>query len=369
VRRNDINPIAKGATSVQVERACKKSLILLIGDEDALRRRAMLEILDTVGIGQDDFDLESVDAQTMPPADWFAAAGTTPFLAQRRTVIVRHLLQADIDKAKAVPFTKLPPTALLILVADEETGSDDKMLRLKTARDQWKKLVSEAQGAVLEFNPDAKAAKAAVKQESNLLGLTLSERGADLLVDMTAGSLSRALEELEKLALYTGSNGVITEREVRVVVVPSREWNVFKMADSILSNQIGEALRQLRILIGASSKAEDAAFRQIIPQLSKSLRLVWQGRVCFEAGCGPSNAPESVLQMFPGRNNLAKEQPYRQNAVMALARKTTLDQIARALQVLSDTDSRLKGVLPGFTAVDTLERMILEMAEAVSFPA
>lgn len=51
---------------------------------------------------------------------------------------------------------------------------------------------------------------------------------------------------------------------------------------------------------------------------------------------------------------------------MQLAKKTTLPRVAAVLQVLSDTDARLKGALPGFSWADTLERMILEMAACLA---
>jgi hypothetical protein len=47
---------------------------------------------------------------------------------------------------------------------------------------------------------------------------------------------------------------------------------------------------------------------------------------------------------------------------MAMARRTTTKRVASMLQVLADSDARLKGLLPGFSAIEILERMILEMA-------
>ena len=347
------------------ERALKKSLIVLLGDEDLLRRRALDELLKAEGVQPDDFDLELMDAQTSQPRDWLGAAGTAPFLAERRTVVVRRLLAFDPEKAAGAEFGKLPASALLILVADEEGGSDDRMQKAKGGRDKWKKLVSDAQGAVLEFNTDANAAKEAVRHEVIAKGMTISERAADMLVDMTGGSQSRAFEELEKVYLYVGEGGGIGERELRAVVVPSRDWNVFKMTDAIIAGQVPEALRQLKILMGSTNKPEGATFQNLIPQLSRSLRLVWQGCVCVEAGCTPSRVTPEVLRVFPERPNLAREQPYRQSQVMSSARRTSMRAVSNALQVLSDTDTRLKGGLPSFSAVDTLERMVLEMAEAM----
>ena len=182
---------------------------------------------------------------------------------------------------------------------------------------------------------------------------------------MTGGSLSRALDELEKLVLYVGEAEGIREADIRAVVVPSREWNVFRMADAIMSGDVPEALRQLRTLVGTATKAEDAAFRNILPQLSRQLRLLWQGRVCLEAGCSPANVPAEIASAFPEKPNLARESPYRQGAVMAAARRIGFPQLERCMRVLSDTDARLKGSLTGFSPMESLERMVLEMAAAV----
>jgi hypothetical protein len=51
---------------------------------------------------------------------------------------------------------------------------------------------------------------------------------------------------------------------------------------------------------------------------------------------------------------------------MALARRITFAQLASALEILSEADARLKGILTGFTPIDTLERMVIEMAAAVN---
>jgi DNA polymerase-3 subunit delta len=346
-----------------VEKAAKNSLIMLAGEEDVLRRRAFDDLMRISGVEADDLDLQVFDAGSSSPVEWLASAGTSPFLADRRTVVVRHLLNCD---PKGVELKGLPPSSLLVLVADEEGGSDDRLQRLKTVRKNWDKAVQAAGGAVLNFDPEPKAALAALRAEVAKLGKPMSERAATLMLEMVGGSLSRALEELDKVLLFVPEEQAITEREIRLVVVPSREWSVFKLTDAVVSNRVSEALTQLRILLGSTSKAEDAAFRQILPMMSRSLRLLWQGRLCIEAGVSPSTAPPEVTCLFPERPNLAKEQPYRQGPVMQLAKKTTLPRVAAALQVLSDTDARLKGALPGFSGVDTLERMILEMAACLA---
>jgi len=344
----------------------KNRVVMITGDEDVLRREALEHVLRTAGMEKDDFDLETVDGDGPQPQDWFASVSTAPFMAPRRTLVVRHLLRCEFDRLKGTDLSKLPETSLLVLVADDPSGSDDRVERAKRQRANWEKAVRAAGGEVIDCKPDPKKARDRVRERVQALGKKMSEKAAETLLEMTAGSLSRAVDEVEKLVLFVGDQEQIREGDVRAVVVPSREWNVFKMVDAIVGNDVTEALRQLRILVGSSAKAEDAAFARILPSMSRQLRFLWQGRVCFEAGVSPANAPESVRAMFPDKPNLANESPYRQNPVMAAARRLSLGRLERCFGILADTDARLKGGLSAFTPMETLERMVLEMSAVMA---
>lgn len=341
-----------------------RRVVLIAGDEDVLRREALASLLAEANVLPDDFDLETFEGDVSSPSDWVASVGTSPFLAERRTAIVRHLLRCDLDALKGIDLSKLPQSSLLILVADDEGGSEDKAAKMKTRRKAWEKAVSSAGGAVISCDANPKAVKETVRKRAADAGKTLSDKAAEALVEMTGGSLSRALDELEKLSLFVGKAEQIRESDVRSVAVPSREWNVYKMVEATFSGDVGEALRQLRTLIGSPTKAEEAAFSRILPTVSRQLRLLWQARLCIDANCGVTNAPERVRAMFPDKPNLASEPPYRQNAIMTTARRLSLERIGRCFTILADTDARLKGSLDAFSGVETLERMILEMAEA-----
>ena len=347
------------------EKALQHRVIFLAGDEESLRRRAFDDILKAAGVEKDDFDLETLSGDTSSPMEWFAAVSTAPFLSDKRTAIVRHVLRCEIDKLKGTDFSKLPATSLLILVADDETGGDDRQRTLKTARGNWAKAVTKAGGFAHSFDPDPKGAAEGIKNEVARLKRKISQPAVVALVEMTGGSLSRAIDEIQKLDLFLGDQELIRESDVREVVVASREWNVYRMADSVFNGQIPEALRQLRVLIGSQTKAEDAAFSRILPTLSRQLRLLWQARICIEARCSPTNPPAEIARMFPGKPNISSEAPYRLNPTMAMAGKLTLGQIEKCFMILADTDARLKGSTTSFSALDTLERMLLEMSAAV----
>ncbi|MFZ4506703.1 MAG: DNA polymerase III subunit delta [Fimbriimonas sp.] len=350
-----------------IDKALNHRLVLLIGDEEVLRRRALTDLLERLGMKNDDFDLEFFEGGTNKPSEWVSSAGTSPFLAERRVVIVRRLLRADPDDAKASDFKALPPSSMLILVADDEASvSEDRASKLRTVASKWAKIVDQGGGFRMEFKADPKKARETVKAEVIRQGRTISGPALDLLVEMTGGSLSRATSEIEKLVIFTGKNTALTEGDIRRVVAASREWNVFKIADAVVSGQASEAIRQLRILVGSAPKADDVAYRTILPTLARQLRMLWQARICIEARCSPANPTAAVLAAFPEKPNLANEPAWRQDAVMRTARRTTPDALVRCFCAVADADARLKGALAGYTPLDTLEQMVLEMCSATA---
>ncbi len=347
-------------------KAVKHRVVLLFGEESSLRAEALQAMLAELGVQKDDFDLETFDADGVPPSHWLAAAGTSPFLAERRITIVRHILRCEADKVRPEECAALPESSLLILVADDEPNAEDRASKFTSILNGWKKLVDSCKGLNAEFKADPEQSKRVLRQLVEKQGKSLSSTGIELLLEMTGGSLSRASDEVQKVILYVGDQTQIQDSDLRALVIPSREWNIFKLVDAVTAGQVGEALRQLRILVGSSQKAEDAAFRQILPMVARQLRLLWQARVCLDAKVQPGSAPSSVSQCFLDKPNIAAEKPYRLNKLNDIARRTPLPNLAKALQTVCDTDSRLKGIEAGFSAMDTLERMVLELSDALA---
>ena len=344
-----------------VKKAAAKSLVLISGDEPTLRDHALTDLLFAAEVTKDDFETEMMDGDTSDPATWAASAGTAPFMAVRRTVIVRHLLRRDAD-LKSTALHGLPPTALVILMADDASGDES---RLATRRKNWEKLVVAAGGAVLAPNASGEKAVDELKALAAKQGKQISGPALDTLLEMCGGGFSRAAEELDKLCLYANDEAQIKESDVRAIVVPAREWNVFSMMDGILKNDVASALRQLRILVSNSDKADAAIFGNILPQTLRAVRLLYQARVCHEAQVQPSNASESLAAQFPSKPNICREKPYTQRTYMTAAQNVSLGRIEACFQILADTDAKLKGALPAFSRIETLEMMILEMANRI----
>jgi DNA polymerase III delta subunit len=347
-----------------LDEVLRHRVTLFVGSEDVLRRRALAEVLSSTQDG-DGFDTESFVAGDSSFQDWIGSAMTLPFLASRRIVVVRNLLRAgDPDSGVEAALSALPESALLLLVADEEVGDWERQQRFERAARLWAAAVKKAKGGVASFEVPADRAASQLCEAAKALGKNLSMPAATLLINMAGGSFSRALEELDKIALYVGDEPGIREQEVQAVAVASRDWNVYRIVSSVASGDAKTALEQMRLLVESPQKAEEAAFQRIFPQLSRHLRLIFQARLCVERRCTPANLPEDLASLFPDKPNLSSEKDWQQRQAMQAARDLTLDQIAECFAALSDADAAIKGLEPSYTTIDTLERMILRMVEA-----
>ncbi len=342
-------------------------MVLLGGGEDVLRSDTLRELI-ALTAADDDFDLETTTGDR-PFGEWLGSALTAPFLSEKRTVVVRNVLRiSDFDDYKDAikkGLEELPASALLVFVADAEQGDEDKQKRFATVLKKWESLVAKVKGTSISFALEANAVKRALKESAESAGKKLAEPGLSLLVEMAGGSLSRSMEELEKLILYLGSETTIRESDIRSLVVPSREWKITNLVRATLSRKPQEALTQLAILFESFGKVENAAFQRILPTFTRNLRGVWQARLILNACARLPNLPSNVTEILPLNGPITSDPEWSVSASFQMARMTNLESLADCFQILADTDSRLKGILDSANTRDTLERMILEMATAV----
>ena len=337
-------------------------LILICGNDDFLKRRCLTQLLETDSQASDDFDFETFTSDSRPFAEWLASAGTAPFLSERRTVVVRNLMRLTElegirpDEIRAL----LPETARLILVADDEASDEGQRRRSST---EWEKIVNAAGGTTFRLDFEGKVLRDIIREEFAKSNKTISTKAIEALVEMSGGSSSNALTEIDKLVTYAGEEPEVRYEDIVAVISPAYDWNVFRMIDSALSGRRGEAQRQLRTLVGGPGKAEDAIHRNIFPVLSKQLRLIYQARVCLDAGISTERIPPEFAQQFPKKPNLATEADWSRKRATTEARSMPLDVVIQCLTLAAEADARIKGQLPGFTALDSVEQMLLQIAE------
>ncbi len=354
-------------------KAIKARTVLLAGAEDALRREDLLAIFTRLDLKPDDIDVETILADTRPPTEWTASAASVPFFGEKRIVLVRNVLRvnpADVweekTKSKEHPFAKevatLPETALLILVADDEAGDEEKQGRMQTTLKRWAELVSTGGGLVADSKTNPQDIVAQLRKIAKEHGKHMTPSTATLLSEMTGGRLTLALSELEKVIYYTGKAESIQDSDVRAVVAPEQDYNVYQLVDAIVAGDSGTALKQLRTLSSRNDKIESQAFSRIFPTVARQFRVIWQARLCIDADCKVSDPTAAVLNMFPSKPRINEEREWGQQRALRAARRLSLGQIRQVFNELADADAKIKGLSPSYSTNETVEEMVLRMS-------
>jgi DNA polymerase-3 subunit delta len=334
------------------------SVVALYGTERVTLLEELNALIESTGaLADGGFDYAELDGRSMTPNEILDACATAPFLAERRTVVVRraHKLDKSATTALTKSLATVPPTALLILVIEPDDDVKDlsKIALVVAAGKVGKAIACESpQGAALVKQLIERAKKG---------GSELTKPGAEELANLVSGSLTLATAELEKLLLYAGGEK-IDEQMVRSVASPSQSWKVFELLDAVTQGDLGNALKNLRYLLEETATPQEAAMRYLLPQLHRQVRLLWQARACLDENV----APENAQHLLPRGRNLANAHSYVRGKLTQAARKLSLAQVAGMLRSILEADMRLKGQLPSANATETLERLLAEMCEIVS---
>ncbi len=351
--------------SFQVAKAVQSRIVLVTGSEPMLLRAAIDDLIREAGLEKDDYDLEEFFADSSQPGDWLASVGTFPFLASKRTVIVRNAAKIKPEELPIASLQALPETSLLIFVVSNDSSEETRTSGGGTKKQSLEKVVASVGGTVAKFDADPKKTSDMIRQEIMKRGRKIQPRTLDLFIEMTGGSYSYAMEELDKVILYSDEE-TISEHTIKTIVVASREWNVWRMIDALTSGNIQESLTQLQIVMGSKNKVEDVVFSQLFPLVTRQLRLLFQGRICIENSCRPESAPDSVRALFPSKPNLGSERPFVQGNVMRAAQNLTLNQIVEAMEEVAKADAALKGLGTSFSPMDTIERLVFNLGNTLS---
>jgi DNA polymerase-3 subunit delta len=350
---------------LDLTKAKEARIVLISGSEETLRRSALKGLLESVGPVEDDFDSEVILADQKPVAEWIGSVSTVPFMSDRRTMVVRNVLRVDPKELKGNPLTGVPETGWLILVADDEAAGGERKSQHTANEKLWTKLVQAADGVILTCTIDEKTLVPLLMEAFKERGKKLSKPAADLMVEMVGGSYSRAFSEIDKLVVYVGDAPEIRLEDIRALVSASREWNIWAMVDAVRDGRVTEAVKQIRILVGSNTKIDEAAQKNILPQVSRYVRLVMQARILHENRCNPGNAPARIAEMMPSKPNIITEKGFVQQRIMQQAPKVTIPQCVKALRLIADADAQLKGALPAANPLDTLERMLIGLSETL----
>lgn len=179
--------------------------------------------------------------------------------------------------------------------------------------------------------------------EAQRLGKSLDRAAAGLLVIRGGGSLSALMGHLEKLAIYVGGRGDITEEDVRALVGNQEEREVYELALAAASKDAPRAYRVLRRLLAAGEPVQVLLWK-----------LAWQYRKLAEA--------RKMLEAGRKRPEVASRLgiTYYQEEFLRLADRHALAELVGKHGEILKADVALK--TSGGGEIPVLESLVLRLA-------
>jgi len=209
----------------EIRRGTIPPVFFLHGDEDYFIRRSVAAIVDrALDASIRDFNLDVVDGGESDTSTILALANAYPLMSERRVVIVN-----DIDKLPE--WDRLPgylerpmPSTVLIL----ETVKPD--FRRKIFKDL--KGASSVRTAVFRGFFDNEVPKW-IMEQAKQRGLSFTEEAVVRFHELVGDSPQELESELEKVSVYLGTTGPVSEETVDEVIGFSRTYSPFQLQKAI----------------------------------------------------------------------------------------------------------------------------------------
>ncbi len=316
-------------------------MVIVVYGDDGFRvrervremREAFVKKFDPTGLNVSVFPAD--DQAAVTPGAVLQAAGSLPFLAPKRLVIVREAiagLRKEAERAWIDGVGRVPDSSILIFWETADAGAVEKSAlfkRLKETADMHVYPFPTLQGAALaEW----------IAQRAGLHGAKIEPDAVRALMERVGSDLWQLDGELGKLAGFA-VGAPITAAMVRELVRASFEGQIFALVDAISRREPHEALK----LLEQERQAGSDDF-YLLSMLARQVRLLIGVRALLDerGRATPAEAAEALGCA-----------PFVAGKALAQARGFTIDDLHRTHDLLYAYDVALKsGRLDAALAVD-----------------
>lgn len=206
------------------------------------------------------------------------AAGSMPFLATVRLVIVRDLFASKPDKAfmdKLLAFLPTMPESTRLFFLESKALSEKHTVIKLAEQDKngYVKLFALPEGVALE-----RWIREAVAERNG----RIHPKASALLAANIGSNLDILTQEIEKLVLYKGDNSEINDADVALLSPYVAEASIFDLVDA-LGNRNG---RKASLLLQQKFSAGEDPF-SLFPMIIRQFRLLIQVKELANSGERP----------------------------------------------------------------------------------
>lgn len=313
---------------------------VLLGSDATRREKAFRHIRDKViDPTLHDFGVETFDGEVVDAGQIIEVARTVPFLGERRLVYVRRfdaMSAGDQASITALLEAGLPTTVLVLAVSS-----------LDRRRKAAQSLLEHATIVQLE-DPEGEGLISWLLREAPTYGIRLQGQTARRLIDVAGSHVESLRRELEKLSLYAGEGGEVTEADIMQVAAagsPEAAQNaIFQLSDAVAEGRTAQALHKLDELLSGGANGI-----YVVVMLARHYRMLLAVKTSGETN------PNRVSQVL----NL-KAPRFVVERLLSQAARLTQTQIEAGLQALLTVDMKLKRSAP---VRPTIEGVVVRLTQ------
>jgi len=319
--------------------------------EEVAKLRAQI-----MGDGMGDLNITVLDGRKASLDEVVSACNTLPFLTSRRLVIVENLLQrfdpqeragdragapSESDPAEklAAYLPHLPPTTRLLFVESRSLSPKNPILKGagQTKEAYVREFVKSAEGEAQNW----------ALRRAKEKGASLSREVASLLISLVGHDLRLLDQELEKLAAHANYARPITEDDVRALVSPTYEDDIFALVDSFGLRDRQNAMRQLQQLL-----ANGANELYLLTMIARQFRQILSVKDLAE---------ERRLNSKDIRKELRISHDFIVEKLLRQGRQFSMEELEAILRQVLEVDQAIKtGRIEGRLA---LELLVVELCQ------
>jgi DNA polymerase-3 subunit delta len=252
---------------------------------------------------------------------------TMPFLVDKKIIIAKNAMfftgakestKVEHRIERLLEYMKSPVDyAVLILVVEADKLDERKKIV---------KALKESQAAIPFLPLAPEELMRWIIRRAEKWGVTFANGAVEQFILYTGAQLQLISAELEKLSLFVGQNGCITEELIGQLVVRSTEQNVFILMDEIVKQRIDNALLILHELL----KQREEPIK-ILLLMARQFRMILQIKELERQGYSQQQIAGQI-SAHPYAVKLASEQ----------GRSYSLAKLSGMLSRLGELDFRMK---------------------------
>lgn len=334
-------------------------IYVFLDADDYLLSRRLSQIKAAMGDPEmADLNVTELTASQTDVADILYHAGTMPFLAERRLVIVRDYL-SQLDKrmgaSKGTDSAAHKEAARLFAEMGALPNTNDLVFvesSVDKRRQLWRgfsgeadktpglaELIAAGQVVAEELNtPDVRQLSGWISRTAKEQGIAIDGSAIQMLANFVGPNLRQLANELEKLSLYADGR-TITAADVRLMVSDSSEGLIWDMTDALSQRNGRKAMAALHDL-----RRGDANPFYLLTMMARQYRIMIKVKDAMARG--GRNENEIAREV--------KESPYPVKKAMQQCRGYGTEELEAVLERLLQADFAMKTGTDPETEIEVL---------------